>query len=298
MNLLKGLNAEVLCNEPLYKHTTFKIGGPCDIFCMPKDVESIAYAVQFAAQERCPVFILGGGSNVLVSDEGFRGMVLSLRHSDSFNAVSKNISGISCGSGRNLQGMVLRSIEDGFEGLEFLAGIPGTLGGAIRMNSGSGKGGPWIADYIDWIKVLLKDGSIAVLRKEDIQPRYRTANIVNSIILEAGFKLDRSKDKAGSMARYNAFLDRKKSSQDLSRPSAGCAFKNPDDPDIPAGRLIELSGMKGFAVGDAAVSEIHCNFIVNLGRATCRDVCGLMDAVKDRVFKDHGVLLEPEIEVI
>jgi UDP-N-acetylmuramate dehydrogenase len=287
MTLLKNLETKgrLLYNEPLSRHTTFRIGGPVDVWVEPKRPEDLMNFLEAAKSAKLPVMIIGEGSNLLVSDKGLKAMAIHL--------------GDALGAGMGLQGFIIKMIEKGFLGLEFMAGIPGTVGGAIKMNAGAGLKGPWISDFISRLRVCDYSGRARWVEKKDMKSGYRDSGLKDVIILEAEFNLKKEKHKKEDARKeYQRFLDEKKNRQDLSRPSAGCIFKNPKEHGSTAAQLIEGCGLKSQRIGGAVISEKHANFIVNSGNATFNDVIELIGLIKDTVFNRYGVKLETEIEII
>lgn len=291
MSLLKNLELKgrLLYSEPLCKHTTFRIGGPVDIWAEPRDPEDLISFLEAAKADKLPVIVMGEGSNLLVSDKGLKAAVIHL---------------VDFQAGQNLQRFILNMIDAGFSGLEFMAGIPGTLGGAIKMNAGAGLKGPWISDFIERAKVCDYFGRAKWLEKKDLRFGYRDSALRELIILEAEFNLAKAKNKENLKKEYRRLMEEKKDKQELSRPSAGCIFKNPDagangrSPLPTAARLIEGCGLKSKRIGGAMVSDKHANFIVNTGKASFNDVIELIELVKDSVFSKYGINLETEIEIL
>lgn len=285
MSLLKSLELKgrLLHNEPLCKHTTFRIGGPVDMWAEPNDPEDLAAFLEAAKSDKLPVIIIGEGSNLLVSDKGLRAAAIHL--GDSFQA------------GIGLQKFIMKTIQEGCCGLEFMAGIPGTMGGAIKMNAGAGLKGPWISDFIERARVCDYSGRDKWLEKKDLGFGYRDSGLRELVILEAEFNLKKLKDKEAVKKEYQKFLTEKKNRQELSRPSAGCVFKNPKGSALTAAQLIEGCGLKSKRIGGAMVSDKHANFIVNTGNASFNDVIELIELIKDNVFNEYGIKLEPEIEI-
>jgi len=274
----------VLYSEPLSKHTTFKIGGPVDVWAEPRDLDDMQALLEISKAEGLQVFLIGEGSNLLVSDKGLNAAAIHL--GDLFQA------------GGSLQRFILNTIDAGYGGLEFMAGIPGTVGGAIRMNAGAGLKGPWISDFIEKIKVCDFSGGVRHIEKKELGFGYRQSGLKNYIVLEAEFNLEKTKDKRAVREEYKKFLAKKKEKQELSIASAGCVFKNPGDPQLSAAQLIEGCGLKGKAIGGAMISFKHANFIVNTGKATFENVVGLVEVIKDEVFKKYNITLETEIEIL
>lgn len=304
MNLakeLRGFKGEVKFNEPLSRHTTFGIGGRAIIWARPEDVYSLRLLLKIAAAKRMPVLLIGRGSNLLIADKPIKALVINLS-SGNFSKISCYPQGLVAGSGANVNKLVERCAEFGFTGLEFLAGIPATLGGAIRMNAAAISAGKpcSMADVVQELKVMSQDGRIKTLKKKDLKFGYKSCNISKCVIIEAKLKLKPGlKSSVKRLAREN--IARKRETQDLSHPSAGCIFKNPSQEvsrGLTAGYLVDKAGLKGAKVGAAQVSRRHANFIINSGRATAKDVLKLIKAIKSRVKKVYNIELEPEIEMI
>lgn len=297
MSLLKDLRLKgrILYDEPLYKHTSFRIGGPVRIWAEPIDMDDISGLLEISRVERLPLFVIGEGSNFLISDKGLDMIAISLKDSFGLFKIGERLS-VQAGYG--LQRFILNTIDAGYSGLEFMAGIPGTIGGAIRMNAGAGLNGPWISDFIDKIKVSDYTGRVRDIGKKDLKFGYRYSGLGDFIILEAEFVLEESKQRETSKQRYKKFLTEKKKKQELSIASAGCIFKNPKGSKSSAAQLIEGCGLKQKRVGGALVSEKHANFIVNLGKATFKDVMKLIELIRSEVLKRYNIALETEVEIL
>lgn len=266
---LRDDRVSVRFEEPLAPHTTMKVGGPAEFFVEPRNEEELA-AVFLAAREcDLPVRFLGSGANLLVRDEGVRGAVLRLGR---FNRrVDAHVQ-----AGYNLAKLVHETVAEGLAGLECLAGVPATVGGAIAMNAGGRHGE--IRDAIRYVDVMTPEGTIRRLSRREAGFHYRGASLGGAIVLGAGFELKPDPDVR---ARYDAVLAAKKESQPLGTHNAGCMFKNP--PGGHAGRIIDEHGLKGIRVGGARVSPRHANFIENEGGATASDVLRLVELVRGRV---------------
>jgi UDP-N-acetylmuramate dehydrogenase len=291
MNLRKNSKTKIRIGEPIRNHTTFKIGGRAKFFIEPKDTDELRFSLAFAKNNKLPVFVIGAGSNILVGDKGIPGVLLRLSSPD-FKKIYRKGSHLYAGSGAWLGKIVKFSKDYGLSGAEFLAGIPGTLGGALAMNAGvKARSMGCIAQEVS---VMDYSGKIKNLRKKDLRFGYRKSNLSKYIILSAILKLKKS-DKHRIRERIDEYVNYRKVTQDLSRPSAGCIFKNPHGDS--AGRLIDLCGLKGKRVGDAAVSLKHANFILNLKRASCADVLKLMGIVRKTVNKKFKIDLAPEIKI-
>lgn len=277
-------------NEPMKKHTTFKIGGAADIFAEPKKPNQLAALVDFCKNDAIPYFILGKGSNLLVSDDGIEGVVISTLAIDFIELSSENT--IKCGAGAVLTNLCTTALKNNLSGLEFAFGIPGSVGGAVYMNAGA-YGGE-IKDCISSATVLTENGEIKTVKSEDMRLGYRTSifKTANSVILSAEFKLNKGNYEE-IRARMDDFITRRKTKQPLEFGSAGSTFKRPEG--YYAGALIEEACLKGFSIGDAQVSEKHAGFVINRANATAQDVSDLVKHIQATVLEKSGVSLEPEI---
>jgi UDP-N-acetylmuramate dehydrogenase len=297
---ITNFRGELQRNEPLSRHTSFAIGGPAELLAYPADRADLTTLLAEIGKQGAPFFILGGGTNILVRDGGFRGVVISLRRlaaivvDREYRSVGGSYAVLSAEAGAPLSKLQIFAAEQGLTGLEFAAGIPGTVGGAIRMNAGTAAGE--IGDIIESVTVLLSDGTLTVRAREALGFSYRTSNLAeNEIVLDAKVVLRRDeKEKIKTLVK--GLLEKRKRYQPQGLPNAGSMFKNPQE--APAGKLIETAKLKGKTVGGAQVSEKHGNFFVNRGNATARDVLELMEFVKQTVLDVHGVRLEPEIKII
>jgi len=282
-----------LRNEPLKRHTSFKIGGPADYFCQPKNTEELIEALNFAKERKLIISIMGAGTNLLVLDKGFSGLVIKL--AGSLDTLKFRSRTVTVGAGVLLPHLLKFLTRKGLSGLEFLAGIPGTVGGAAVMNAGAwGKG---INDYVQLVKVLDNRGNVQTIKINKLRSGYRKTmfQIAKLIIVEIVLKLRKGKTK-NIRKKIAELLKRRKMNQPLGIPNAGCIFKNPKGK--YAGKLIEEAGCKEMRVGDAQVSVKHANFIVNLGEAKARDVLKLLTRVQ-RIVKDRfKVWLELEIKIM
>ncbi len=281
--------------EPMSAHTTFKIGGPADIFVSPSSEEMLAKIVAFCNEKEYPLFILGNGSNILVSDLGIEGVVVHIGGGLSDINLS-GVNEISCGSGMRLSLLCSYAYENGLTGLEFAWGIPGLVGGAVYMNAGAY--GSEISNVITECRCITRDGRFETLTADKLKLGYRTSIFKekkNRVITSAKFRLMPG-DRAEIRANMDSLIERRKEKQPLEYPSAGSTFKRPTG--NFAGTLIEMCGLKGFTVGGAAVSEKHAGFVVNLGGATASDVKRVVEAVSEKVFLETSVRLEPEVEFV
>lgn len=286
--LTKG---QLLKNEPMKKHTTFRIGGAADCFAAPATKEEVKEIVAVCKEMQVPYYIVGNGSNLLVSDEGYRGVIIQLYKEMSAITVDENV--IRAQAGASLAKIANAALDASLTGFEFAAGIPGTVGGACVMNAGA-YGGE-MKDVLVEVTVLTQDGEILVLPKEKLELGYRTSVIAkkNYIVLEAVIQLAEGKQE-DIKAIMDDLREKRVSKQPLEYPSAGSTFKRPEG--YFAGKLIQDAGLRGFRVGGAQVSEKHCGFVINAGDATAKDVDDLMKQVSAKVMEQFGVVLEPEVK--
>lgn len=291
INRLKALltDERVLVNEKLDRHTTFKVGGPCKALLSVETTEELNAVLRLLTEEGEDFFILGNGSNLLVSDEGYDGYVIKL--AGDFLSVRLEGDGIVAGAGVLLSKVCTFARDNGLSGLEFAYGIPGTVGGAMVMNAGA-YGGE-MKDVTESVSLLF-NGEIVTRSVEEMQFGYRDSIIKHDdyIALETRFKLKKGSTEE-IVAAMNDYMDRRRSKQPLEFPSAGSTFKRPEG--AFAGKLIEDSGLKGFRVGGASVSVKHAGFVVNDQNGTAADIDELMKRVADKVKKDSGFVLEPEV---
>lgn len=289
--IIKRLGKErVRVKEFLAPHTTFKIGGIADLFYEAKEEEEIVRAVKLARKLKIPYFILGGGSNLLISDEGFRGLVIKINNK---KLEINNNGKIKVDAGVPLSKLVEEVKKKSLTGLEFAVGIPGTVGGAIWGNAGAFQQS--IGELVSRLKILNEEGRIKWLRLKDCQFSYRQSRFKSSkeVILEVELKLKKGKRK--EIEKKMAENLTKRLSQP-KEPSAGCVFVNPKP--LVAGKLIQECGLKGKRVGDAQISSLHGNFIVNLGKARASEVIKLIKLIKEKVKEKFGVILQEEIQLV
>ncbi len=285
--------AKVLVDEPMASHTTFRIGGPADYFVMPETVEELAKVLKFCKEENVPYFILGNGSNLLVGDRGYRGVVIQLYKN--FDGLTIEGTCVRAKAGAMLIRVAKEAGKAGLTGLEFASGIPGTMGGSMVMNAGA-YGGE-MKDVVTQVTVLTKDGEIKKLSGEEMNFRYRGSVVEDEgyIVLETVMELKEGNQEE-ILARMEELSLQRRTKQPLEFPSAGSTFKRPEG--YFAGKLIMDAGLRGYTVGGAQVSEKHCGFVINAGQATAADVMQLMKDVSDRVQAQFGVALEPEVKRI
>ncbi|RAP26813.1 UDP-N-acetylenolpyruvoylglucosamine reductase [Brevibacillus laterosporus] len=284
---------KVWVEEPLAKHTTWRIGGPADLMIQPTDKEALIRAVQIIHQHEIPWTVIGRGSNLLVRDGGIRGAVFKIAQGLSHCEFQGET--VCVGAGYSMVRLAVEAGKQGLTGLEFAGGIPGSVGGAVYMNAGAH--GSDLSRILTSAEILFNDGKTKVVTKEEMQFSYRTSLLQQrkGIVIEATLQLQTGdrKEIATSLAQ---FKDRRLSTQPFNSPCAGSVFRNP--PGDHAGRLIEASGLKGFIIGGAQISEMHANFIVNRGGATATDVLTLIDHARATVLKNFNVDLHTEVLVI
>jgi len=279
-------------DEPLSTHTTFRIGGPADFLVEVADRQEVSGVLQLAKREQLPVYILGRGSNLLVSDDGVRGLVLLL--AGEFDQFEVEGLRVRAGGGYDLPKLAVKIAKQSLGGLEFACAIPGTVGAGLMINAGA-HGGE-MSQVVSSATVIWPDGREQTLRPEEIGFGYRTSSLQNTSALVVEVVMDlHHEDPAVIQEHMQHHLNRRRATQPLNLPNAGSIFKNP--PGDYAGRLIEQAGLKGLTVGAAQVSEKHANFIVNLGGATAKDVTILMDRVRKEVQARFGVRLEAEVRI-
>lgn len=283
----------VFTEEAMSQHTTFKIGGPADYFLMPDKGEDVGRVIKICKEKEIPYFILGNGSNLLVGDGGYRGAVIQIYRNMSSVTVEGNE--ITAQAGALLSAVAAAAKNASLTGFEFAGGIPGTIGGAVVMNAGA-YGGE-MKDVLTEVTVMNAEGDIFTLPTEELELGYRTSIIKTAgyIVLEAKIRLKEENPEVIRETMKDLTI-RRTTKQPLEYPSAGSTFKRPEG--YFAGKLIMDSGLAGYQVGGAQVSEKHCGFVINAGDATARDVRTLMDNVRDIVYKKYGVTLEPEVKFL
>jgi UDP-N-acetylmuramate dehydrogenase len=291
MSLEKGFEHFVKRAEPLAPHTWFHLGGPAEYFAEPDSVEQLQALVRRCREASTPVRVLGGGSNILVRDEGVAGVVVRLT-APVFSDITLAGDILSAGGGAKLGHAISTSVREGRAGLETLVGIPGTIGGALHGNAGS-RGGD-IGQWTCQATVMTRAGEILERRRDELVFAYRESSLDELVILGAKFQLDEDDPEELTKRMQKQWIV-KKASQPLGHQSAGCIFKNPRG--MSAGMLIEQAGLKNTRVGQAEVSDRHANFIIADPGATSADVLKLIDLVRERVLDRLGIELETEIEV-
>lgn len=282
----------IRCNEPLARRTTLRVGGPADIYVEPAGDEDLGAVLKFCADHRLAFFVLGRGSNLLVKDGGFRGVVISLSQPH-FSQIEIAAERLQCGAGARLKAVAVEAKRNGLAGLEFLEGIPGTVGGALRMNAGAMGGAMF--DMVESVRMIDFSGNIRERVVRELPVEYRSCPAFKTHIALAATLRGRLGVREAIEQRMNE-CSRKRWQSQPAAPSAGCMFKNPAS--IPAGKLIDELGLKGTRVGGAVVSLEHGNFIVNVGGATARDVLELIGLLKRRAREERGIELQTEVEIV
>lgn len=295
LNSIREITGEknASADEVMSAHTTFRVGGPADYFASPSDVDQVAGLIELCRKCEIPYFVLGNGSNLLVSDVGYRGMIINIM--DNMNGITVDGDVITAQAGAKLVRVSRLARDNSLTGLEFASGIPGTIGGAVYMNAGA-YGGE-MKDVVTSVKVMDADGHIYDMSSDELDFSYRHSAVEAEglIVLEVTMKL-----AAGVQQdiddRMKELSDSRRTKQPLEYPSAGSTFKRPEG--YFAGKLIMEAGLRGYSVGGAQVSEKHCGFVVNRGGATAADVTGLIRDVQKKVMDHFGVMLEPEVKML
>ena len=291
MKLFTGLERIVKQDEPLAPHTWMRIGGPARYFIEPTTTDELAETLRRCSENEVPVHILGGGANLLVGDSGVVGAVIRLAGPE-FGATAFEGDRLQAGAAANLSRLVLRSVREGRGGMEPLTGIPGTVGGALRMNAGGSFGD--IGNIVEAVHLMDVDGTVYTRHRGDLMFGYRTSNIAAKVILGAEFRLAED-DPHRVLNQVKQIWIYKKNSQPLGGHNAGCIFKNPRQ--LSAGAMIDKAGLKGRRVGGAHVSDKHANFILVDDGTSATDVLKLIEQIRETVYKRFEVYLELEIEV-
>ena len=279
-------------DEPLAKHTTLRVGGPADVYLEPASEPDLAVVLAYCHERDRQFFVLGRGSNLLVKDGGFRGVVICLAHAY-FSRIEVVDESLDCGAGARLKAVAAEAKRHGLAGLEFLEGIPGSLGGALRMNAGAM--GRAMFDVVESIRLMDFDGKVQERKVRELPVAYRSCPTLKTQIALSAALRGLPGSRGAIEQRMNEYSRRRWQSQPAA-PSAGCMFKNPAS--IPAGKLIDELGLKGTRVGGAVVSAEHGNFIVNDGTASARDVLELIEIIRQRARVERGIELETEVEVV
>lgn len=289
LNLIKG---KMIFDAPMKQYTSMRVGGKADVLLFPKDLGELKKVVKKSQEVGIPYYILGNGTNLIVTDNGIPGWVISLNRG--FKNIEINGDEIKAEAGLPLKRLIRLSIKEELTGLEPFAGIPGTIGGAIRMNAGAW--GVEIKDRIKNVTFMTPSGRIIERKRTRLQFSYRRLNIPDSwIILKATFRLRRGK-RDEVVKKIKSYLAMRKKIHPLRFPSAGSIFLNPRGHN--AGKLIEESGLKGLRIGDAMISDKHANFIINLGEAKAREIIDLIKLIEKKVYEEKGILLKREVKIL
>jgi UDP-N-acetylenolpyruvoylglucosamine reductase len=279
-------------DEPLAKRTTLRVGGPADIFVEPATEQDLAAVLKYCSEQGMKFFVLGRGSNLIVRDGGFRGVVISLA-APSFSRIEIKDERLHCGAGAKLKNVAVEAKRNGLAGLEFMEGIPGTVGGALRMNAGAMAGATF--DVVESIRMMDYSGNVVGAVPSELSVEYRScATLKTHIALSAVLK-GRADSRESIEQRMIAYSKKRWTTQPAA-PSAGCMFKNPGT--VPAGKLIDDLHLKGTRIGGAFVSAEHGNFLVNDGTATARDVLQLIEKLRQQIKAERGIELHTEVEII
>jgi UDP-N-acetylmuramate dehydrogenase len=300
MRLLSDLKVNMRMNEPLAQYTSFKIGGLAHFYAKPSNLTELLYVLKYQKREEMPLHILGGGSNTLFADSGFRGLVLDMSGFEKeFIVFEKNRVRVSAGALTHHFVTVLK--KEGLGGLEFLSHLPGTVGGAVLMNAGFGKNDcghrQEICNTLKELSFLTLGGDFGRLSKEEISFSYRSSGLDGKLILEAVFELMPRRPEV-IQKTMDQNIKYRRAVQDWTNPSAGSVFKNPTAFEWTVGEMVDRLGLKGTQIGGAQISPIHANFIVNTGNACAQDVLELMQLMKGKVLEEFKAELEPEIKYV
>jgi len=288
---LPSINCNYKCNEPLSKHTTLCIGGSADYFVEVATEDQLVSLLKFIKENNVKFFVIGGGSNILFSDEGFRGMVIKLSGDFCKYEIDKNM--VACGGAISLAYLAEQTAEQGLSGLEYLSCIPGTVGGAVFGNAGVKKCS--VSDIVDKVEIIDYSGNKKILTKKDINFEYRKSNLKDCIITKIFFVL-KNADKNDILETISQERKRRIISQPIGTKNAGCTFKNPESDS--AGRIIDSLNLKNYSVGGIRISDVHANFFVNENNGNAQDMVELIEFVKDAVYKKYNIKLETEIKII
>jgi UDP-N-acetylmuramate dehydrogenase len=291
MNIFSDLETIVETNHPLAKHTWYGLGGPADYFIRPKTVKQLKDVVRRCNENKIPIYVLGFGSNLLISDEGLRAAVIKLE-TNAFTQIEFDEQKVAAGAGAELSKLVLTCVQKGLSGAECLTGIPGSVGGAVRMNAGGSFGD--IGSIVEFVTVMDIHGNIFEKKKPELVFDYRSTNITAKLVLIAHLELNNA-DPEQIMRTVKEMWIYKKNNQPLNTRNCGCIFKNPAG--ASAGALIDRAGLKGLKIGGAAVSEKHANFIIAEEGCSSKDVLRLINVIKQRIKEQLDIDLELEIKI-
>ena len=292
---LISIKCNYKCNEPLSKHTTLCIGGNADYFVEVETKEQLLSLIKFVNTNNIKFFVIGGGSNILFGDDGFKGIVIKLSSNSNseFGNIEIENKTVCCGAATILSFLARKTAEQGLSGLQYLAGIPGTVGGAVFGNAGVKDHS--ISNILDKIEVIDYSGNTKTLTRNDIDFSYRKSGLEGNIITKIFFIL-KNADKNDILLTISQELEKRKKSQPIGTKNAGCIFKNPKNDS--AGRLIDSLNLKKYGIGEIEISDIHANFFINKRNGCAKDMLCLIEYVKKEVFEKYNIKLETEIKII
>ncbi len=292
LKLIAG-DSNVRCDEPMSSHCTFRAGGTAKYYVIPDEYKKVRDVLRLCVEENIPYYVIGNGSNLLVQDDGFDGVIIEI--DSALAKIEINGNEIVAKAGAKLSKIAVKALNESLTGFEFAYGIPGNLGGAVTMNAGA-YGGE-MKDVLKWVKVLDNNGEMKTLKAEELELGYRTSIIVKEkmIVLEACIELHEGNRDEIEM-HMKELMAKRKEKQPLEYPSAGSTFKRPEG--YFAGKLIQDAGLKGYRVGGAMVSEKHSGFVINYDNATATDIINLMKDVRKKVYEEFQVTLEPEVKIL
>ena len=290
---LENRLSNVRCDEPMSSHCTFRAGGTAKYYVIPDEYKKVRDVLRLCVEENIPYYVIGNGSNLLVQDDGFDGVIIEI--DSALAKIEINGNEIVAKAGAKLSKIAVKALNESLTGFEFAYGIPGNLGGAVTMNAGA-YGGE-MKDVLKWVKVLDNNGEMKTLKAEELELGYRTSIIVKEkmIVLEACIELHEGNRDEIEM-HMKELMAKRKEKQPLEYPSAGSTFKRPEG--YFAGKLIQDAGLKGYRVGGAMVSEKHSGFVINYDNATATDIINLMKDVRKKVYEEFQVTLEPEVKIL
>ena len=294
LNIISDLKGRLLYNVPAMHYTTMRINGTIYALYIPDTIKDLMECLEICKENKIKVHVLGNGSNIIISDKCGKRLFIKLS-SQFFQKIEVCSDSVICGAGALLNRLCNVSEAASLAGAEFLVGIPGTIGGGIIQNAGAHNIS--ISDILHECSCIDKNGKIRIIEAGNISFDYRKSDLKGFIVIGAVFKLKKER-RSRIRANIKNFMEKRLQSQDYSKPSAGCVFKNPKAGNRTAGALIDDCGLKGVRIGDASISEKHANFIINRGKATAEDIISLMALIKKRVKKKHGITLEEEVEII
>ena len=292
LKLIAG-DSNVRCDEPMSSHCTFRAGGTAKYYVIPDEYKKVRDVLRLCVEENIPYYVIGNGSNLLVQDDGFDGVIIEI--DSALAKIEINGNEIVAKAGAKLSKIAVKALNESLTGFEFAHGIPGNLGGAVTMNAGASGGE--MKDVLKWVKVLDNNGEMKTLKAEELELGYRTSIIVKEkmIVLEACIELHEGNRDEIEM-HMKELMAKRKEKQPLEYPSAGSTFKRPEG--YFAGKLIQDAGLKGYRVGGAMVSEKHSGFVINYDNATATDIINLMKDVRKKVYEEFQVTLEPEVKIL